>query len=122
MFSAAAGSAFRATAAAHGPAGLRDATGIPAGAQGYGQPQQGNEIPAAAGVLAGKKVTAYTDYENVLTSAREFVEEPAVYDQNVITSVGPATPYPFAFAILEALGIDPSSIKERMLYTLAKGR
>ena len=82
----------------------------------------GTKVLEAAGVLAGKKVTGYTGYENVLTSARAFVEEPAVRDQNVITSVGPATPYPFAFAILEALDIDTSNIRERMLYALAKGR
>ena len=82
----------------------------------------GTKVLEAAGVLAGKKVTGYTGYENVLTSAREFVEEPAVYDQNVITSVGPATPYPFAFRILEALGVNTSNIRERMLYALAKGR
>lgn len=81
----------------------------------------GTKVLEAAGVLAGKKVTGYTGYETVLTSAREFIEAPAVRDDNVITSVGPATPYPFAFAILEALGVDSSHIKERMLYGLAKG-
>ena len=82
----------------------------------------GTKVLEAAGVLTGKKVTGYTGYDKVLTSAGEFVTDAAVYDQNVITSQGPATPYPFAFKIMEALGIDPSYIRGRLLYALAKGK
>lgn len=81
----------------------------------------GTVVLETAGVLAGKKATGYTGYEEKLRSA-EFVHEVAVYDQNVITSQGPATPYPFAFMIMEVFGIDPSVIKGRLLYSEAGGR
>ncbi len=81
----------------------------------------GTKVLKAAGVIAGKKVTGYTGYASVLEGA-EFIEAPAVYDQNLITSVGPATPYPFAFKIIEALGLDTSVIRQRLLYAEAKGK
>lgn len=74
----------------------------------------GTRVLEAAGVLAGKKATGYTGYESQLKSAH-FVEAPAVIDQNIVTSVGPATPYPFAFAILKALGIEYLETAERLL-------
>ncbi len=82
----------------------------------------GTTVLEAAGVLKGKRATGYTGYEAKLTSVSEFVHEVAVYDQNVVTSQGPATPYPFAFKIMEALNIDPSEIKGRLLYKEAGGR
>ena len=83
----------------------------------------GTTVLEAAGVLAGRRVTGYTGYDQKLVSAREFVaDEVAVWDKNVVTSQGPATPYPFAFKIMEALGIDPSYIKGRLLYAKAGGR
>ena len=83
----------------------------------------GTTVLEAAGVLAGKRVTGYTGYGERLLSAAEFVaNEVAVLDGNTITSQGPATPYPFAFKIMEALGIDPAPFKERLLYTKAGGR
>ena len=82
----------------------------------------GTKVLEAAGVLEGKTVTGYTGYGEVLKSAGKFVEDVAVWDQNVVTSQGPATPYPFAFKIMEACGIDPSPMKERLLYSLASGR
>ena len=82
----------------------------------------GTKVLEAAGVLKGKTVTGYTGYGEVLKSAGKFVEDVAVWDQNVVTSQGPATPYPFAFKIMEACGIDPSPMKERLLYSLASGR
>ena len=81
----------------------------------------GTVVLEAAGVLKGKKATGYTGYETKLLSA-EFVHDVAVFDQNVITSQGPATPFPFAFKIMEVLGIDPSYIKGRLLYEEAGGR
>jgi 4-methyl-5(b-hydroxyethyl)-thiazole monophosphate biosynthesis len=53
-----------------------------------------------AGVLAGKRATAYPG--NKLPSA-EFVEERVVEDGNVITSRGPATALAFALSIVERL-------------------
>ncbi len=81
----------------------------------------GTVVLEEAGVLAGKKATGYTGYEAKLKSA-EFVHEVAVYDQNVVTSQGPATPYPFAFMIFKALGIDSTEIRNRLLYEEAGGR
>lgn len=81
----------------------------------------GTKVVHAAGVMKGKTVTGYTGYDKVLTGAH-FVDAPAVWDQNLVTSQGPATPYPFAFKIMEALGIDPSPLKQRLLYNKAGGR
>ncbi|MCR5468876.1 MAG: DJ-1/PfpI family protein [Lachnospiraceae bacterium] len=81
----------------------------------------GTTVLHAAGVLEGKKVTGYTGYAEKLTGAN-FCEDVAVYDKNVVTSQGPATPFPFAFKIMEALGVDASPLKERILYYVAGGR
>jgi len=81
----------------------------------------GTVVLEAAGVLKGKKATGYTGYAERLKSA-QFVDQVTVTDQNVITSQGPATPYPFAFAIMEAFGVDPTVIRDRLLYAEAGGR
>lgn len=81
----------------------------------------GTIVLEEAGVLKGKKATGYTGYAEKLKSAC-FVEAPAVYDKNVVTSQGPATPYPFAFMIMKALGIDSSELKGRLLYGEAGGK
>ncbi|MEE8808161.1 MAG: DJ-1/PfpI family protein [Lactimicrobium sp.] len=81
----------------------------------------GTKVAHAAGVMKGKTVTGYTGYDKVLTDGN-FVDAPAVWDQNLITSPGPATPYPFAFKIMEALGIDNTQLKQRLLYNNAGGR
>lgn len=81
----------------------------------------GTTVLKAADVIEGKKVTGYTGYAQKLTGAI-FCEEVAVFDRNVVTSQGPATPYPFAFKIMEALGIDPNPMKQRLLYELAGGK
>ncbi|HEM3206155.1 TPA: DJ-1 family protein, partial [Streptococcus suis 93A] len=51
-----------------------------------------------------------------------FKEDVVVFDQNIITSQGPATPYPFAYKIAEVLGKDTAVLRERMLYNFAGGR
>lgn len=71
--------------------------------------------------LKAKKVTGYTGYEEKLKGGL-FLNDVVVYDQNIITSQGPATPYPFAFQIIEALGQDTSEMKERLMYNFAGGR
>lgn len=43
-------------------------------------------------------------------------------DQNLITSQGPASPYPFAFRIMELFGVDPAPFRHALMYDLAKGR
>ena len=81
----------------------------------------GTTVLHAAGVMKGKKVTGYTGYAEKLTDGI-FCEDVAVFDRNLVTSQGPATPYPFSFKVMEALGIDPSPYKERLLYAAAGGR
>jgi 4-methyl-5(b-hydroxyethyl)-thiazole monophosphate biosynthesis len=82
----------------------------------------GTTVAHAAGVLEGKRVTGYTGYGAKLTGATFIEDEVAVWDANVVTSQGPATPYPFAFKLMEALGIDPKPFKNRLLYALVGGK
>ncbi len=82
----------------------------------------GTTVAHAAGVLEGKRVTGYTGYGVRLTGATFIEDEVAVWDANVVTSQGPATPYPFAFKLMEALGIDPKPFKNRLLYALVGGK
>ena len=85
----------------------------------------GTTVLEAAGVLAGKCATGYTGYGAKLKSATFVADEVAVWDQNVVTSQGPATPYPFAFRMMEALGVADETIqtiKGRLLYAQAGGR
>lgn len=81
----------------------------------------GTKVLQASGILKGRTVTGYTGYANVLTETN-FVEAPVVRDDNLITSVGPATPYPFAFMIIDALGKDSSTMKKGLLYHFAGGK
>lgn len=81
----------------------------------------GTIILAQAGVIEQKKVTGYTGYETRLTGGI-FQTDVVVYDQNIITSQGPATAYPFAFKIAEVLGQDVCELKERLLYYFANGQ
>jgi 4-methyl-5(b-hydroxyethyl)-thiazole monophosphate biosynthesis len=82
----------------------------------------GTTVLEAAGVLAGKRATGYTGYGAKLTSAKFVADQVAVWDANVVTSQGPCAPYPFAFKFMEAAGIDPQPIKDRLLYAEACGR
>lgn len=81
----------------------------------------GTIVLSDANVIRGKKVTGYTGYAEKLIGG-QFVENVVVCDQNIITSQGPATPYPFAFKIAEVLGKDVSEMKERLLYHFAAGK
>lgn len=81
----------------------------------------GTTVLAEAEVIEGKRVTGYTGYAEKLTGA-VFVDEVAVTDANLVTSQGPATPFPFAYAIAEAFGVDTAALRERMLYTYAGGK
>lgn len=82
----------------------------------------GTTVLEASGVLAGKRATGYTGYGAKLTSAHFVADQVAVWDANVVTSQGPCAPYPFAFKFMEALGIDPQPVKDRLLYAQACGR
>jgi 4-methyl-5(b-hydroxyethyl)-thiazole monophosphate biosynthesis len=55
-----------------------------------------------AGVLEGKKATCYPGLEKELTGA-DFVTDPVVSDQKVITSRGASTAIAFALKIIEEL-------------------
>lgn len=81
----------------------------------------GTIVLSDAQVIDGKKVTGYTGYEDKLIGG-QFVNDVVVYDSNIITSQGPATPYPFAFKIIEVLGKDVSEMKERLMYHFAGGK
>lgn len=81
----------------------------------------GTIVLSDAQVIEGKKVTGYTGYAEKLIGG-VFVDEVAVFDQNIVTSQGPATPYPFAYKICEVIGKDVSEMKERMMYNFAKGK
>ena len=82
----------------------------------------GTTVAHAAGVLQGHRVTGYTGYDQKLTGTDFVADEVAVTDGNIVTSQGPATPYSFAFAIIEALGLDTEALKCRLLYHIAGGR
>lgn len=81
----------------------------------------GTVVLSDAKVIEGKKVTGYTGYADKLVGGI-FLEDVVVFDQNIITSQGPATPYPFAFKIAEVLGKDVSEMKERLMYNFASGK
>lgn len=78
----------------------------------------GTIVLSEAKVIEGKKVTGYTGYEDKLIGGR-FVDDVVVFDQNIVTSQGPATPYPFAFKIAEVFGKDVTEMKERLMYNFA---
>lgn len=73
----------------------------------------GTTVLAAAGVIEGKRMTGYTGYEEKLPGAI-FEHRVAVADRNLVTSQGPATGYPFAFRLAEALGYDTSVVRSRL--------
>lgn len=81
----------------------------------------GTIVLETADVIQGKKVTGYTGYESKLMSG-QFIDDVVVFDQNLVTSQGPATPYPFAFKIIEIFGKDVSEMKERLMYNFAGGK
>ena len=80
----------------------------------------GTTVLAAAGVIKGKKMTGYTGYAEKLPGAI-FCEDVAVADQNLVTSQGPATGYPFAFKLAEARGKDTTELRGRLMYDFAGG-
>lgn len=81
----------------------------------------GTVVLSDAKVITGKKVTGYTGYAEKLIGGI-FQDDVVVADQNLITSQGPATPYPFAYKIAEVLGVDTGALRERMLYNFAGGK
>lgn len=56
-----------------------------------------------AGILEGKKATSYPGIEKELKSARNYLDELVVVDENVITSRGPSTAVYLALALIELI-------------------
>lgn len=81
----------------------------------------GTVVLSDAKVIEGKKVTGYTGYADKLIGG-QFVDDVVVFDKNIVTSQGPATPYPFAFKIIEVFGKDTAVMKERLMYNFAGGK
>ncbi|PRR83739.1 DJ-1 family glyoxalase III [Clostridium vincentii] len=81
----------------------------------------GTIVLSDAKVIEGKQVTGYKGYADKLIGGI-FQQDVVVADKNIITSQGPATPYPFAYKIAEILGKDTSILRERMLYNMAGGK
>jgi protein deglycase len=81
----------------------------------------GTTVLSDAKVIDGKRVTGYMGYAEKLIGGI-FEEKVVVADQNLVTSQGPATPYPFAYKIAEIFGKDTSVLRDRMLYNFAGGK
>ena len=81
----------------------------------------GTTVLAAAQVIEGKHMTGYTGYAAKLPGA-VFEEKLTVADQNLVTSQGPATGFPFAFRLAEVLGYDTSLVRNRLMYGFAGGK
>ena len=69
-----------------------------------------------AGVLEGKNFTAYVGYEEKIETTGSFKEDSVVVDGNLVTSRGPATAYAFAYKLVDVLGGDSLTVKNRMVY------
>jgi len=69
-----------------------------------------------AGLLDGHNYTAYPGYEKRIVSTGTFLQDIVVIDNNLITSRGPATVYEFAYTLVDQLGGDSKTVKERMLF------
>lgn len=71
-----------------------------------------------AGILHDHRYTSYPGIKDKLTDGT-WRDELVVSDGNLITSQGPALAWRFAFALLEALDVDPEPVKKRMVYDKA---
>lgn len=81
----------------------------------------GTVVLSDAKVIEGKEVTGYVGYAEKLIGGI-FKDQVVVADQNLVTSQGPATPYPFAYKIAEIFGKDTSALRKKMLYDMAGGK
>lgn len=68
-----------------------------------------------AGLLKGKKYTAYTAFDNIMDEGT-YLEDMVVTDGSLITSRGPATAYAFAYTLVDLLGGDAQKVMDRMVY------
>ena len=72
-----------------------------------------------AGVHKGRTLTSYPGdkYQSLFQDA-DYREEIVVVDGNLITSRGPATTLPFAYALVDALGGDSAPLRKGMLFDM----
>lgn len=68
-----------------------------------------------AGLLAGRKYTAYLGYDKKIAEG-VYLQDKVVVDGNLVTSRGPATAYAFAYKLVDLLGGDSLKVKRRMVY------
>jgi 4-methyl-5(b-hydroxyethyl)-thiazole monophosphate biosynthesis len=74
-------------------------------------------VLAKAGVLKGKTMTAYPGKRTEpFYKDANYVKDVVVIDGKLVTSRGPGTALPFAFALVDVLGGDSAFIKGRFLY------
>ncbi len=68
----------------------------------------------AAGVLKGRRVTAYPDpsVTGELTDPLEITSDAVVRDGNIVTGRGPCAAFAFAFALAGHIGVPGSKIQE----------
>lgn len=78
---------------------------------------------AKANIVNGKNITSYPDdiYREEFINATYIdddgkMDEMVVVDDNIITSRGPATVFPFAYKLVDILGKDSKNLKVGMLY------
>ena len=78
-------------------------------------------ILAKAGIIKGRTITSYPgeQYTKLFKEAN-YVEDIVVIDDHLITSRGPATTLPFAYALIDVLGGDSSKLKQGMLYNMLR--
>ncbi len=70
-----------------------------------------------AGVLAGKKVTSYPDFEGVFTNS-VFTGADVEVDGRIITAKGAGLSVDFSAAIAKTLGVDPTEVLNQMFFIL----
>ena len=79
------------------------------------------EALGRAGLLEGKRFTCYPGVKGQIENAGTWVDEAVVTDGNIICGQGPAFAYAFAFELVDALGGDSQTVKNRTIYYNAFG-
>lgn len=74
-----------------------------------------------AGIINGRTMTSYPGekYTELFKEAN-YVDDIVVIDDHLITSRGPASTMPFAYALIDVLGGDSSKLKQGMLYNMVR--
>lgn len=74
-----------------------------------------------AGIVKGRTITSYPGekYTELFKEAN-YVEDIVAIDNHLITSRGPASTLPFAYALVDALGGDSNALKQGMLYNMVR--